>query len=83
MLCTPAARVLTVMVATPAVSVWDPSVVLPSRNVTVPVGVGAPGAVAATEAWKVSGCPTADGFVPLTVYPSAPSATNPAIWSSL
>ena len=39
-----------------------PSVVAPSRNVTVPLGVPAPGATAATVAVKVTLCPKTDGL---------------------
>src|SRR5262249_61580713 len=37
--------------------------VVPSREVTVPVGVPAPGATAATVAVKVTDCPNTVGFV--------------------
>ena len=49
-------------VAMPALSVPVPSVVAPSLKVTVPVGVPAPGAVAATVAVKVTACPNTDGL---------------------
>ena len=39
-----------------------PIVIVPLRNVTVPVGVPAPGAVTVTVAVKRTLCPTADGF---------------------
>ena len=37
--------------------------VAPSLNVTVPVGVPAPGKVADTEAVKVTDCPSLDGLL--------------------
>jgi len=43
-------------------SVPLPSVVLPSLNVTVPVGVPAPGALAVTVAVNVTMSPVMDGF---------------------
>jgi len=39
-----------------------PKLVLPSRKVTVPVRVPAPGAVTETVAVKVTACPTSAGF---------------------
>jgi len=39
-----------------------PIVIVPFRNVTVPVGVPAPGATTVTVAVKLTLCPTADGF---------------------
>jgi hypothetical protein len=47
--------------ATPAVSVPEPSAVAPSKKLTVPVGVPAPGATTATVAVKVLACPNTDG----------------------
>lgn len=41
-----------------------PIVVAPSLNVTVPVGLPAPGATAATVAVNVTDCPKFDGFAP-------------------
>ena len=49
-------------VACPAISAPVPSVVAPSLNVTVPVGVPAPGAVAVTVAVKVTDWPNTDGL---------------------
>src|SRR5881628_35048 len=49
-------------VAWPVVSVPVPSVVAPSLNVTVPVGVPAPGAAAATVAVNVTAWPNTDGL---------------------
>ena len=43
-------------------SVPVPRVVVPSLNVTVPVGVPAPGAVTVTVAVNVTDCPKTDGF---------------------
>jgi hypothetical protein len=54
---------VTVSVAVPvADSGLVPMVIVPLRNVTVPVGVPAPGGVTVTVAVKVTACPTADGF---------------------
>jgi len=39
-----------------------PTVVAPSRKLTVPAGVPAPGAVTVTVAVKVTLCPKTDGF---------------------
>lgn len=46
-------------VATPPLNVAAPRVVLPSVNVTVPVGVPL---AAVTVALKVTGCPAVEGF---------------------
>jgi hypothetical protein len=51
-----------VNVALPELKVAVPSVVAPSRKVTVPVGVPAPGATALTVAENVTLCPNTDGF---------------------
>jgi len=58
----PCAKVEVVNVAMPPDSVPVPSVVAPSRKVTVPDGLPAPGATTATVAVKVTLCPTVDGF---------------------
>ncbi len=59
--CQPtASAVVVVKVATPPLSVPVPSVVEPSLNVTVPVGVPAPGAVAEMVAVKVTDWPKTD-----------------------
>jgi hypothetical protein len=52
--CGPTASALVLNVATPPLSVPVPIVVRPSLNVTVPVGVPAPGVTAATVAVKVT-----------------------------
>ena len=49
-------------VAVPPDSVPVPSVVAPSRNVTVPVGVPVPGGTTATVAVNVTDCPNTDGL---------------------
>jgi len=49
-------------VASPLLSVPLPSVVAPSLNVTVPVGVPAPGDTALTVAVNVLVCPNTDGL---------------------
>ena len=49
-------------VAEPLLKVPVPSVVAPSLNVTVPVGVPLPGATTATVAVNVTDCPKTDGF---------------------
>ena len=51
-----------VKVALPPDRLAVPNVAAPSRNVTVPVGVPAPGATALTVAVKVTAWPEADGF---------------------
>jgi len=51
-----------VKVALPELRVPVPSVVDPSLNVTVPVGVPEPGAVAVTVAVSVTDCPKTDGL---------------------
>lgn len=56
-------RVEVAKVATPEpFSVPVPSVVAPSLNVTLPVGVPEPGAETVTVAVKVTDCPKTDGF---------------------
>src|SRR5438552_2974765 len=49
-------------VACPPLSVPVPSVVVPSLNVTVPVGVPAPPPLGLTVAVKVTDCPNAEGL---------------------
>jgi len=49
-------------VAEPEDSVTEPSESEPSKNSTDPVAVPAPGAVAATEAVKVTDSPKTEGF---------------------
>ena len=56
--CEPTASVEVENVAWPALSVPVPSVVVPSRNVTEPVGVP----TAVTVAVKVTACPAVEGF---------------------
>ena len=51
-----------VRVATPLLIVPDPIETPLSRKLTVPVGMPAPGATAATAALKVTACPNTDGF---------------------
>ena len=51
-----------VKVALPAAKPAVPSVVAPSRNVTVPVGVPEPGKSALTVAVNVTAWPKTDGF---------------------
>jgi hypothetical protein len=58
----PTESVLVVKVAVPPDTVPVPSVVDPSRNVTVPVGVPAPGDTTATVAVNVTDCPNTDGL---------------------
>src|SRR4051812_1793992 len=62
MLREPPASEATPRVATPATSGPLPMVVAPSLNVTDPVGVPAPGAVAETVAVKMTCCPKTLGF---------------------
>jgi hypothetical protein len=61
----PVARRLVVSVATPPLAVAVPSVVLPSKNVTDPVGVAVAGATGDTVAVKVTGWPNTDGLAEL------------------
>ena len=49
-------------VALPELKLAVPSVAAPSRKVTVPVGVPAPGVTALTVAVKVTDWPNTDGF---------------------
>ena len=58
----PVENELVAKLANPALSVPVPSVVAPSRNVTVPVGVPAPGAMAVTVPVRVTGWPNTDGL---------------------
>ena len=58
----PTANAEVVNVATAALSVPVPMGLPPSRNVTVPVGVPAPGATGETVAVKVTDWPKTDGF---------------------
>ena len=46
----------------PAPTLPDPMLVAPSKNVTVPDGLPAPGATATTVAVNVTLCPNTDGF---------------------
>lgn len=56
--CEPTVSVEVVNVAFPVPSsVWLPSVVVPSLNVTLPVGVPLPGELAVTVAVNVTACP--------------------------
>jgi hypothetical protein len=67
-LATLRAEVVNVACAEPFSATPEARVVAPSVKVTVPVGVPAPGAVAATVAVKVTVCPNTDGLaVELTV----------------
>ena len=47
--------------ATPPLSVPEPSIVAPSKKLTVPLGVPAPGETAVTVAVNVLACPNTDG----------------------
>jgi hypothetical protein len=51
-----------VKVAVPELKLADPIEMPPSRNVTTPVGVPAPGAAAVTVAVNVTAWPDTDGF---------------------
>ena len=51
-----------VKVATPPLSIGEPSTVEPSMKMTVPVGVPLPGAVGLTVAVKVTDWPKTEGF---------------------
>ena len=86
--CTPAPCFhVTLSVATPFTSPAVPSVVAPSLNVTAPVALADPGAVAVTTALSVVACPSvtevvgswsvvtvADTVAAVTVTPIAPDA---------
>jgi len=63
--CPPTASVVVVRAAVLPVRLTVATVAAPSLNVTVPVGVPAPGATAATVAVKVSDWPKTDGFGPV------------------
>ena len=58
--CVPVVRVVAVNFATAEVSTTEPSVVAPSLNVAVPVGVPVPEDV--TVAVNVTDCPEIDGL---------------------
>jgi len=55
MLWLPLERLDVVRVASPFVTVWVPRAVVPSRKVTVPVGIAVAGATGDTVAVKVTG----------------------------
>src|SRR5579859_8064069 len=59
----PAANPLVEKLATPALSVPVPSVLVLSLKVTVPVGVPAPGGTAVTVAVNITDCPKMDGLL--------------------
>ena len=61
----PTANEEVVSVALPALKVVVPRVAAPSRNVTEPVGVPAPGETALTVAVNVTDWPDTDGFTEL------------------
>ncbi len=62
--CVPTLRVLVLNVATPEElgAMSQPMLVVPSKGVTVPVGIPAQGAAAMTVAVRVTGCPRALGL---------------------
>ena len=62
MLLTPNGRVDVVSIAVPPVTGADPIDVVPSKKVTLPVGVPAPGKTGTTAAVKVTARPNTDGF---------------------
>ena len=64
--------------AVPPLNVAVPKVVAESRNVTVPPGVPAPGALADTVAVKVTDWPNTDGFVVLVT--AAVLASRFTVW---
>jgi hypothetical protein len=66
--CVPTPRLDTVAVALPiALSTPVARVRVPSRNVTVPVGVPEPGEFADTVIVNVTGCPNMDGFTDVVI----------------
>ena len=60
--CEPTERLLVASRALPPLSVAEPSVVVPSMKVTVPVGVPLPGAAAVTVAVNVTDWPNTAGL---------------------
>ena len=62
MLLTPNGRLDVVSVAVPPATMPDPIEVVPSKKVTLPVGVPAPGKTGTTAAVRVTACPNTDGF---------------------
>lgn len=60
--CEPTASKEILNVAVPLDRAAEPSVVAPSLKVTVPAGVPAPGATAATDAESVTVCPKTEGL---------------------
>src|SRR5260370_11887195 len=58
----PATRDEVVKLAVPAVSGMVPNAVAPSRKVTIPLGIPAPGATAVIAALKVTACPKTVGL---------------------
>src|SRR3982751_5220576 len=59
----PTVRLARLIVATPETSAADPSVVVPSLKVTVPVGTAVLGAAGTTVAFRVSGTPASTGLL--------------------
>jgi hypothetical protein len=60
--CVPADRIEIVKVAMPELRFAVPRVEVPSKKVTVPVGIPEPGATALTVAVNVTPSPKTDGF---------------------
>ena len=93
-MCVPTASdaVVNVAVVTPprVARVPVPSTSIPSRNVTTPEGVPAPGADTLTVAVNVTDCPNADGFTDethdvlvLSWATVSPCAAEVLAWSSV
>src|SRR5208283_59333 len=55
-------KLAVVRLATPPASDTPPSLLLPLKKITLPVGVPPPGGTALTVAVKVTDCPELDGF---------------------
>lgn len=64
MLCAPTVRVDVASDPVPPLRVTVPSVAVPFRIVTLPLGIAPPGVSAVTETVKATDCPNAEGFAP-------------------
>ena len=79
--CVPTASVDLVILAVPPLNTAAPSVVVPSRNFTLPVGTGP---VLVTCAVNVTACPNCEGFglelrVVVVGYPWTTWVTEPVL----
>src|SRR5947209_5611955 len=78
--CVATDSALVLRVATPPLSVPVPRVVAPSLNVTLPVGVPAPGATGETVAVTVTDCPDTDGLAEDVSVVVVPCRTVNSVW---